>query len=235
MNEIVSQPFFGVFLTLFIYVYLQKMNRRIKNPLFNPTFISIVLIVILLKLLNIEYKQYNEGGRIISFFLGPATVALAVPIYKEIEKLKNNGVEIILSILVGSFTGILSGIILSIAFGGKKEIVLSIAPKSVTTPIAIEISNAIGGIPSLTVSTVIIAGLVGAVIGPAIMKLINIKSPVAQGLGMGTASHGLGTARAVEEGEIQGAFSGLSIGLAGIFTSILSPIVVWIMNTFMHL
>jgi len=141
--------------------------------------------------------------------------------------------EIITSILTGSFIGIISGMVLAFLFGGSKEIMLTIAPKSVTTPIAIEISSSNGGIPPLTVSCVIIAGLVGAVLGPELMKAIKVKNPVAQGLSIGTASHGLGTSRAVQEGEIQGAFSGLAIGLAGIFTSILVPIVVWVFVKFL--
>jgi len=233
MSKVLSAPLFGVFLTLFAYVGLSKMKEKFKNPLFNPTFLSIVLIVAVLYGFDIDYEDYNQGGRIISFFLGPATVALAVPIYRQMERLRDNVLEVTASILTGSFIGIISGMVLAFLFGGSREIILTVAPKSVTTPIAIEISRFNGGTPPLTVSCVIIAGLVGAVIGPELMKAIKIKNPVAQGLGIGTASHGLGTSRAVQEGEIQGAFSGLAIGLAGIFTSILVPIIVWVFERFL--
>jgi predicted murein hydrolase (TIGR00659 family) len=221
----VIQALLGCLFTVVVFYVGLQLQKRICSPLFNPTFFAIVVIIFFLQLFHIPYEAYNVGGRWVGFFLGPATVALAVPIYRQREKLKTNLFPILTSILIGSIAGIISGVLMGVLMGGSREIIFSLVPKSVTTPIAMEISRAIGGIPPLTVGIVILSGIFGATLGPEILVRLGVKDPIAQGLGIGTAAHGLGTSRAVQEGEIVGAFSGLAMGVAGIITAFLAPLI----------
>lgn len=221
--DYLDTPFFGVFISIIAFEIGLFINKKTKSSLFNPLIIAIVLIIVFLISFNIDYEIYNKGGSIISFFLGPATVVLAVPLYKQIEKLKQNALPIILGILLGSVMAIISVIYLGKLFKLDEVIILSLIPKSTTTAISMEISKEIGGIPALTMAATVIAGISGNIIGPTICKIFKIEDETAIGLGMGTASHAVGTARAMELGEIEGAMSSLSIGIAGLITVLIVP------------
>lgn len=224
MRELLSSQVFSVMITLLLYFFSQKLFQKYRFFLFNPVLLTIAGLIFFLKGMKLEYETYFEGAQIISFFLGPAVVALAVPLYMQFDQLKKNAVAILISIVVASVSGILSVMGIAWLLGGSPDVILSLAPKSVTTPIAMGIAEKIGGIPSLTAVLVVITGIFGAVFGPGFMKLIRIKSKIAVGLAIGAASHGVGTSRIVEEGETEGAMGGLAICLNGIATAIFAPI-----------
>ncbi|BAI80043.1 LrgB family protein [Deferribacter desulfuricans SSM1] len=228
MKAIIENPIFSVMITFLVFYLASKLYNKYRFILFNPVLISITSLILLLKLINLDYHTYFKGAKIISFFLGPSVVALGVPLYLQFEEIKKRGISIIISIIIGSIVGILSAALTAKLLGASKVVVASIAPKSVTTPIAMGISKKIGGIPSLTAAIVIATGVLGAVIGPAFLKLTGIKNKVAVGLAIGSASHGIGTARAFEEGELEGASSSLAICLNGIATAIFTPIIFYI-------
>lgn len=230
MSEIFKTPIFGVLLSLVCYLIGQNINKKIKISFLNPLFIAIAIAVVFLLTFNIPLEDYNNGGKIISFFLTPATVVLAVPLYNKIDHLKKNAFPIIIGILIGSACGIISIIILGKMLNLPKELILSLVPKSVTTPIGMEVSENLNGIPSVTVAAIIITGVLGAIISPMIHNIARIKNKIAIGISIGTSSHALGTTKAVELGETEGAMSSLSIGIAGLITVILAPILVKLLN-----
>ncbi|CDG02132.1 Putative LrgB family protein [Clostridium chauvoei JF4335] len=202
---------------LFVY-------KKTKLPIFNPLLIAIAIIIAVLVIFNIDFDSYNNGGQFINMFLGPATVVLAVPLYKQFHLLKENLVPILIGIFIGSFVGITSVIILCFTFGLENVLTISLLSKSVTTPIGIEITNQLGGLVPVTVLAIIVSGIMGAVVGPTLCHLFKIKSELAVGIAIGTASHAVGTTKALELGETQGAMSSLSIGIAGIMTVFLAPL-----------
>lgn len=224
MSELLSSKLFSITLTFFVYVVAEKIYYRFRKVWLNPVLLTIATMIVILKQLGISYQTYSRGGEVISFFLGPAVVALGVLLYLEFEHIKKKRVAIFSAILAGSLAGILSAAGLALLLGASKPVVLSIAPKSVTTPIAMSIVAKIGGVPSLSATLVVVTGILGAVIGPPFLRLAGIKSPTAFGLAMGAAAHGIGTARALQEGEKEGAFSGLALCLNGVVTAILTPI-----------
>ena len=209
------------------YIY-----KKSAISLLHPCIISMICIITFLNFFDIPYEDYAEGSSFINFMLGPAVVSLGVLLYDQMQYLKGNVLSILTAISIGSVIGVTSVIILGKLFGLDNSLIASMEPKSVTTPIAMGISTSYGGITSLTAVTVVICGMFGAMFGPKVLSLIGIKSPVAQGLSIGAASHGLGTARAMEIGAVEGAISGLSIGLMGIMTSIAVPFVHWIIKLF---
>lgn len=233
MYEIFKTPIFGVLLSLVCYLTGQYINKKSKISFLNPLFIAITLAVVFLLTFKVPLADYNNGGKIISFFLTPATVVLAVPLYNKIEHLKKNALPIIVGILLGSACGIISIIILGKVLNLPKELILSLVPKSVTTPIGMEVSENLNGIPSVTVAAIIITGVLGAIISPMIHNIARIKNKIAIGISIGTSSHALGTTKAVELGETEGAMSSLSIGIAGLVTVILAPILVKLLNQFL--
>ncbi|UOD34638.1 LrgB family protein [Deferribacteraceae bacterium V6Fe1] len=228
MKELISSPIFAITITFMVFYFSTMLYNKFKFILLNPVLLSITSLIAILKLINLDYQTYFSGAKIISFFLGPSVVALGVPLYLQFEEIKKRGVSIIISIVVGSLVGIFSAALTAKLLGASKTVVASIAPKSVTTPIAMGIAEKIGGIPSLTAAIVIATGVLGAVIGPAFLKITGIKNKVAIGLAIGSASHGIGTARAFEEGELEGASSSLAICLNGIATAIFTPIIFYI-------
>jgi predicted murein hydrolase (TIGR00659 family) len=183
-----------------------------------------LMIIGLLLSLHITFDDYNRGGQYISFFLGPATVILAVPLYKKISLLKENVIPILAGISVGSAAGIVSIIVMCRMFGLDELLSISMIPKSVTTPIGMEISSQLGGMPSITVAAIVFTGIAGILLGPLVCKLFRINDKVAVGIAIGTSSHALGTTKAVEMGETEGAMSGMAIGIAGLVTVFLAPI-----------
>ena len=221
-----QKPLTGLTLTLCAYVvgdWLYEKSGR--NPLLNPVPIAIILIAGLLWTTGIPYKDYFEGAQFVHFLLGPATVALAVPLYQQLETLKESGPALLIGILVGSGTA--AGCAYGFAYlgGASVQTLLSIAPKSVTAPIAMGISEQLGGLPSLTAVFVILTGITGAVLGPLVLNLTRIKDWRARGLAMGVAAHGLGTSRAFQVNAVAGAFAGLTMGLNGLATAILIPLI----------
>ncbi|MCC5909442.1 MAG: LrgB family protein [Clostridiaceae bacterium] len=224
--DILDTPYFGLIISIFFFEIGLAIYKKTKITLLNPLLISIVGVVAVLTIFNIDMAYYNQGGNLILFFLGPATVILAVPLYKQISLLKKNFVPIIAGIIVGSITAIVSVIVLTNIFGINDAVAISLVPKSVTTPIGVEISRQIGGIPAITVGAIVLTGILGAVIGPGVCKIFKIKDEVAVGIAIGTASHALGTTKAMELGETQGAMSSLAIGVAGLITVILAPILI---------
>jgi predicted murein hydrolase (TIGR00659 family) len=225
MNNILIQTtYFGVAISIFAYWIGYRLQMRWKHPLLNPLLISILLIISFLKIFHIEYETYHDTAKYLTYFLTPATVCLAVPLYKQFQVLKDNLATIFVSILCGCITHILILTSLAIVFHVDYVYFLSLLPKSVTTPIALGISEEIGGIGAITVIGLVIAGMLGAIIGPSLLKLIRVNDPVAVGLAIGTASHAVGTSKAVELGEIQAAMSSLSIVVTGLITVILVPL-----------
>lgn len=223
--DIFSNELFGVALTLMVYVFAQKLRRTYKSPLFNPVFVSTVLIIAILLIIRVPYEDYFKGGRIISFFVAPATVVLAMPLYKNRKVFFDNLIPILSGVTFGVIGSLVSTAIFAKVFDLSDEIAYSIMPHSVTTAIATDLVKTYNGIESLTVASVIVTGIVGAIVGPIIFDKLGLKNHVAQGIALGTASHAVGTARALELGEKQGAMSSVAIVLAGILTTILMPIV----------
>lgn len=230
MRELIGTPLFGIVLSLLAFEIGCVVQQKLKLPIFNPIIVATSIIILFLLKLNISIQDYNRGADFISFFLGPATVVLAVPLYKQLPLLKSNSKAIISGVLVGCTISIISVVMLSKLFGLDFAVWISIVPKSITTPIGIELSKQIGGIPALTVVTIIIAGNLGYAFAPFVCRIFGIKDSVAVGVSIGTSSHALGTTKAMELGDVEGAMSGLSIGLAGVFTVILAPIILKLLS-----
>ncbi|MDO5047800.1 MAG: LrgB family protein [Anaerococcus sp.] len=219
-----DNPYFGIVLSFAAYEVGKWINSKIKNPLANPLLIANLLIIGFLLLTNIPYESYKKGGDIISFFIGPATVAMVLDLYVNFDKLKENILAIFVGVFVGSISAMVFAIILSKVFGFTGSLMTSIIPQSITTAIAISLSEEYQGIAALTMMMVVFRGVIGAAMAPSIMKIFKIKDPIAQGIAIGTSSHAVGTSQARKMGKIQGAMSGLSIGLAGILTVLLMPL-----------
>ena len=226
MNELISNPMFGIIITLIAYEIGLFLNRRTGWAILNPLLISIILILIFLVITGIDYDQYNSGGKIISFFITPATIALALPLYRNFKLFTDNLVPIFIGILGGILVNFVSLYFLAKYTNLADELFYSLAPKSVTTPIGIELSNQIGGIPQITIAAIIISGLTGVIFGPIVFKVFRINDRVARGVAYGTTSHALGTTKAIEEGDIEGSMSGLSIGITGLLTAIIIPLII---------
>ena len=224
MDIFTNNMFFGLFISLIAFEIGLIIYRKTKFPLFNPLLIAIIIVIGFLKVFNIDFDTYNQSGQFINMFLGPATIVLAVPLYKQFELLKKNFIPIIIGITIGSLVGILSVISISVFFKLDSLITISLLSKSVTTPIGIEITNQLGGLTPVTVLAIIISGIIGAVVAPTVCKVFKITNPVAVGVSIGTASHAVGTSKAFEIGETEGAMSPLSIGIAGVITVFLAPL-----------
>jgi len=209
----------GSFL-LGIYIY-----KRTNITLLQPLLISILIIIPFLKLTGIDYKTFYQQTRILNFMLGPSVVALGYVLYEQIEHVRGKVISILTAVFAGSVVGIVSVVLIAKLFGADKVLMASLAPKSVTTPIAISLTEQTGGIPALAAAFVVICGIFGGLVGPVVLRKIGIKSKVAKGLALGSASHALGTARAMEMGALEGAISGLAIGIMGIMTALLIPFV----------
>lgn len=220
-----AQPLLGLTLTLIAYLagqYLFTKGRQ--SPFLNPVLVAVVILILLLKGTGTDYQTYFQGAQFVHFLLGPATVALALPLYRQLHALKQSMLAVAAALVTGSAIASLSAMAIARGLGATSQAVLSMAPKSVTSPIAMGVAEQIGGLPSLTAALVLITGIIGAVVGPWILDRLGITDARARGLAMGTASHGIGTARALQESETAGAFSGLAMGLNGVVTAILVPI-----------
>ncbi|PLR68543.1 MULTISPECIES: LrgB family protein [Bacillaceae] len=212
-----------IIITIVIYAAMRQVYKKFPLPILVPIATCTFLLILLLLATRTSYTEYMTGGVWIDELLGPAVVALAYPLYENRRILKKYAFTILTSVFAGSMIGIVSGTALARLFHVDEQLILSLAPKSVTNPIAMDVADIIGGIPALAVIYVVIAGLSGAMFGPYLLNLFGIWHPVAKGIGLGTASHGTGTARALEIGELEGAISSIAMTLSGIFTAIICP------------
>ena len=220
-----NSAYFGFFITLMGYWCAVQVGKRMRSTLCNPLLLSIIFIIAFLKLTNISYNSYDNGAKYINYFLTPSTVCLAVPLYRQLKLLKEYAGAIVISILSGTAACAIMIFGLSKFFALEMSIYASLVPKSITTAIALGMTEELGGVAAVTVMSVFLTGILGAVIAGTVFKLFHIEDPVAQGLAMGTASHAIGTSKALEMGEIQAAMSSLAIAVTGVFTVIIGPII----------
>lgn len=219
-----DNQYFGIVLSFVAYEIGKWINKKLKTPIANPLLIAILLIIGFLSITGIDYEYYKKGGDFIAFFIGPATVAMVLDLYANLDTLKKNILPILVGVGFGTIFSFVLAIFLSKIFQIDKNLVASLIPQSITTAIAISLSGEYQGIIGLTAIVVVIRGVSGAVFAPIVMKIFRIKDPVAQGVAIGTSSHAVGTSQARLMGEIQGAMSGLSIAIAGITAVIIMPI-----------
>ncbi|MBF0243925.1 MAG: LrgB family protein [Planctomycetes bacterium] len=229
-SELMSTPLFGITLTLVVFQLAQGLYRRVGRVWASPVLVAILTLILLLKGTRVDYRDYAHGGDFLLFLLGPSVVALAVPLYHRRKEIWRHRRPILSGVLAGSLFSIVSACGLAWMLGGSREVILSLAPKSVTTPIAISIVTRIGGIAPLTAALVVLTGCLGAVCGPEFCRRIGVTSPIATGLAMGTSAHGIGTARMLEIDRLSGAVAGLAIGLNGLMTTFLLPLLMALMD-----
>lgn len=219
MKEVLTQSvFFGVVISLLCYQVGMWVKKKTKIAIANPLLIAVLMIVAFLLLFDIEYEVYASGAKYISFFLTPATVSLAIPLYRKLDLLKRYPKAIFGGITAGVLTAMVSIFLMSLAFGLTHEQYVTLLPKSITTAIGIGVSEKMGGIATITVVAISITGILGNIAAEGICKLFRVQEPIAKGLAIGTAAHAMGTAKAMEIGEVEGAMSSLSIVVAGILT-----------------
>ena len=220
-------PLVGLTVTLSAYLAGDWLYRRARlNPLANPVLIAVLLLVGLLLTTGTDYPTYFEGAQFVHFLLGPATVALAVPLYRQVRAVRREALPLLIALVAGSLTAAGSAVGIAWALGASLQTLLSLAPKSVTTPVAMGIAEQIGGLPSLTAVLVILTGIAGAVLAPHTMNLLRIRDWKVRGFAIGVAAHGIGTARALQINEVAGAFSGLAMGLNALATAALLPLLI---------
>ncbi len=223
-NFLENSVFFGVFISIITYEVGVLIKKKLKLAIFNPLLISIALIIVLLLAFHIKYNVYESGAQYLSYFLTPATVALAVPLYEQIEPLKKNWKAIVAGILSGALTSALCVLAVALIFQLDHKQYVTLLPKSITTAIGMGLSEELGGIVTITVAVIVVTGVIGNMFAESICKLFHITDPVAKGIGIGSASHAMGTAKAMEMGEIEGAMSSLSIAVSGLLTVVVSII-----------
>lgn len=224
MAEWTNSAFFGVALSVAAFWIGVKLQKKTGLVACNPLLISVILVIGVLLLFRIPYENYDQGGSLINLFLSPATACLAVAIYSKVRLLKENWLPIAVGCTVGSAVSMGSILLLCRLFGLDDAMTASLLPKSVTTPIAVSVSQAHGGIPSITVVAVILTGILGSILAPTLIKLFRVKDPITAGLSIGACSHAVGTSKALELGETEGAMSGLAIGICGLVTVVFSLI-----------
>jgi predicted murein hydrolase (TIGR00659 family) len=221
-----ASPLLHLTLTLAAFQLGLFIHRKAGgSPLANPVLIAVIVIVGLLIATGTDYGTYFEGAQFVHFLLGPATVALAIPLYRQFEAVRRSAVAILASIIAGSVTAAASAVAIAWAMGASRDSLAALAPKSVTAPVAMAITREFGGLPSLTAALVILTGITGAMLGPILLNRLGITDWQARGLAIGTASHGIGTARALQVNEVAGAFAGLAMGLNALATAILLPLI----------
>ena len=231
MNEfLINSTYFGVVLSLLCYWGALKISEKVKSTLCNPLLVASVMIVVVLSAFRVDYETFDKGASYLTYFLTPATVCLAVPLYRQFQVLKSNMKAILLGIAAGCTACLVTIAVLAMVFSFDAQLTASVLPKSITTAIAIGVSEEIGGMPAVTVACVVITGIFGACTASAMFKLFKIEEPVAQGLATGASAHAIGTSRALEIGEVQGAMSSLAIVITGIMTVILAPVVMSIIG-----
>lgn len=229
--EILSNGYFLLAMTFGTFFFAKWVQGRTKKMYFNPILMAIALMIALLKLTGVSYDTYSEYGDLIAFWLKPSVVALGVPLFLQLKTIRKQLAPLLISQLVGCVVGVVSVVLIAHWMGAPNSIVFSLAPKSVTTPIAMEVAEALpGSVPSLTAAVVICVGLLGGILGFQTMKMVKIGSPMAQGISMGTAAHAVGTSSAMEVSQKYGAFASLGLTINGIFTAILTPSILEVMG-----
>ena len=226
MYNIFDTEIFGIILTILFFnigIYIQKKTNK---PIFNPLLIAILGIILFLSITKIPYESYKLGGDRINFFLSPVTIVLAVPLYKQFDLFKKYLLEILIGISCGVVVSFISIKLIGHFTNADVDIINSLIPKSITTPMGISLTKTLNGVEAITVVSIILTGILGAIISPIVFKIGKINNPVAKGIALGTSAHALGTTKALEMGEVEGAMSGLSIGISGIITVILIPIII---------
>lgn len=226
MYSVFDNEIFGLVLTVLFFNIGIYIQRKTKKPIFNPLLIAILGIILFLSISKIPYENYKLGADRINFFLGPVTVVLAVPLYKQFDLFKKYLVEILIGIGCGVIVSFISIKLIGHFTNANIDIINSLIPKSITTPMGISLTKTLQGVEAITVVAIILTGILGAIISPIIFKIGKIKHPVSKGIALGTSAHALGTTKALEMGEVEGAMSGLSIGISGIITVILIPILI---------
>ena len=224
MSELWASPYFGIALSILAFWAGEKLQKKLKSPFCNPLLIAILIIVIILLVFDIPYDSYNEGGAVINMFLAPATACLAVSIYTKLQLLKENAIPILVGCTAGSLSSMGSVYVLCKLFGLDEAMTASLLPKSITTAIGMGVSEEAGGIVTMTIVSIILTGIIGNIVADGWFKLVGIKEPIAKGLALGTSAHAIGTAKALELGEVEGAMSSLSIAVAGLMTVVAVPI-----------
>lgn len=232
MHSLVHSEIFDLALVVGTYIAATILYKKTRLSLLHPLLTSIFVIIVILEMLDIEYESFKQGSHLIHFMLGPSVVALGYVLFEQMKYLKGNVVSILTSVFVGAIVGIISVIAIGKLMGADQSLIATLQPKSVTTPIAMGISEKNGGIPSLTAVIVVAVGIFGSIVGPAVMKVLGIESRIAKGLALGASSHGVGTAAAIQIGAVEGALSGLAIGLMGIMTAILVPVISYLLTLF---
>lgn len=223
---VTSSPLFGITLTLAAYAVGRWLHQRTASPVFQPVLVAIVIIAVVLKVADVDYADYLTGADYIGFWLGAATVALALPLHQEWHLVRRSALPIGVGVLVGATVSILTAVLVTDLAGGSRELQLTMAPKAATTPVSLVLSAQIGGIPALTAVLTILAGITGAILGPWVLDRIGVRDLRARGIAMGSVTHGIGTARALTESRVEGAFSALCMGLTAVATSVLVPMLV---------
>ena len=232
MHSLVHSEIFDLALVVGTYIAATILYKKTHLSILHPLLTSIFVIIVILEFLDIEYASFQQGSHLIHFMLGPSVVALGYVLFEQMKYLKGNVVSILTSVFVGAIVGIISVIVIGKLMDADQSLIATLQPKSVTTPIAMGISEKNGGIPSLTAVIVVAVGIIGSIVGPAVMKVLGIESRIAKGLALGASSHGVGTAAAIQLGAVEGALSGLAIGLMGIMTAILVPVISYLLSLF---
>lgn len=226
-----ATPLLGLTLTLGAYLLGDWIYRRAHNrPLFNPVLLAVMALVVLLSVTGTPYQTYFEGAQFVHFLLGPATVALAVPLYFNFSKLRRLWLPLLGGLIAGSLTAAVSAIGIAWLLGASPQTLISLAPKSVTAPVAMGIAEKLGGLPSLSAILVVSTGILGAVLGPWTLDVLRVRDAAIRGFSIGVASHGIGTARAFQESEQAGAFAGLAMGLNILATALMLPLLVHLLG-----
>lgn len=224
-EAILNSNYFGLILSISLFILAVKIKHRFKYAILNPLLVSTLLCIAVLALLDIPYDTYKNSSDMLSFLLTPATVCLAIPMYKQLKLLRDNLLAVVCAITAGTCSSLLSILLMGKLFNLSNEHIVTLLPKSITTAIGMGVSEEAGGIVTLTVAGIIITGILGNMIAESVFKIFRISHPIAKGLALGTSAHAVGTAKALELGEIEGAMSSLSICVAGILTVILVPVV----------
>ena len=219
MNEMfINSATIGVVLSIFAYQLGVFLKKKTNSSLLNPLLVSIVIVMAILVIFHVDYESYNSSAKYLSYLLTPATVSLAIPLYRQMETLKKNFKAIILSVLAGSITSMGVILVMAMLFGLSHEEYVTLLPKSITTAIGMGVSEELGGYVTITVAVIIVTGILGNIIGETVCKVFRIKNPISRGLALGTSAHAIGTTKAMEMGEVEGAMSSLAIVVAGLIT-----------------
>ncbi|MCZ4498795.1 MAG: hypothetical protein JWQ74_1348 [Marmoricola sp.] len=224
-----TSPLFGITITVAGYLLGRWLHARTKNPVFQPVLVAMVLIVTVLKIGDVSYADYLHGGSYIAFWLGAATVALALPLHQEWHLVRRAALPVLVGVLTGALVSITAAVLVTRLAGGSEQLQLTMAPKAATTPVSLALSTQIGGIPALTAALTILAGITGAILGPWVLDRIGVRDLRARGIAMGSVTHGIGTARALQESRTEGAFSALCMGLTAVATSVLVPLLLLVL------